>query len=328
MASKSPYLQSERSNEILEKLANCILATQSGNKEAQQLKLLANKLSGKYSQWSTVLLKANQKRVIPVHSHQSITRLNTAWTNEIEEVNQHRVRQQNLTKDDINVLKIQISKNLENQDRRESDFMLAETKFKAFIDQQAQRPNATQAEIDTAEKDRQVAEGFRDGQLSRYRLKYNALQTALKEVEDQLIPIRMLSTQQSAKYWFIKSANHRNLGFVPGLGKYVLIQNSVLPPEQEIMRHIAVCPTSSLVNLPLSVYHLIQWAHEIGADDKMLMNILVIFITKHKRYLLEILNAHKSNLHNFITQLGYHIDTAQEKQKAKEYIYAFCLLVN
>ena len=110
MASKSPYLQSERSNEILEKLANCILATQSGNKEAQQLKVLANKLSGKYSQWSTVLIQANQKRVIPVHSHQSITRLNTAWTNEIEEMNQHRVRQQNLTKDDINLLKTQISK--------------------------------------------------------------------------------------------------------------------------------------------------------------------------------------------------------------------------
>ena len=90
MASKSPYLQAERSHEILEKLANCILSTQSGNKEAQQLRVLANKLSGKYSQWGSVLIQANQKRVIPVHSHQSITRLNTAWTNEIEEVNYHR----------------------------------------------------------------------------------------------------------------------------------------------------------------------------------------------------------------------------------------------
>ena len=55
-------------------------------------------LSGKYSQWGSVLIQANQKRVIPVHSHQSITRLNTSWTNEIEEVNQHRARQQNLKK--------------------------------------------------------------------------------------------------------------------------------------------------------------------------------------------------------------------------------------
>ena len=132
----------------------------------------------------------------------------------------------------------------------------------------------------------------------------------------------MLSTQQSAKHWFVKSIN-KNLGFVPGLGKYLLIQKADLPSEQEIMRHIAICPTSSLVNLPLSIYHLIQWAHQIGCDDKMLMNILIIFLAKHRRHLLEILNAHKSNLNNFITQIGYHIDTVQEKLKAKEFIYAF-----
>ena len=108
----------------------------------------------------------------------------------------------------------------------------------------------------------------------------------------------MLSTQQSAKHWFVKSSNHKNLGFVPGLGKYLLIQKADLPSEQEIMRHIAICPTSSLVNLPLSIYHLIQWAHQIGCDDKMLMNILIIFLAKHRRHLLE-------------------------KLKAKEFIYAF-----
>ena len=43
MASKSPYLQAERSHEILEKLANCILSTQQGNKEAQQLIVLTDK---------------------------------------------------------------------------------------------------------------------------------------------------------------------------------------------------------------------------------------------------------------------------------------------
>ena len=160
-------------------------------------------------------------------------------------------------------------------------------------------------------------------QLQRYRIKYNNVQGQLKNLEDQLIPIIMLSTQQSAKYWFFKSSNHKNLGFVLGLGKYLLIQKADLPAEQEIMRHIAICPTSSLVNLPLSIYHLIQWAHKIGCDDKMLMNILIIFLAKHKHYLLEILNAHKSNLNNFITQIGYHIDTAQEKLKAKEFIYAF-----
>ena len=145
MASKSPYLQAERSHEILEKLANCILSTQQGNKEAQQLRVLANKLSGKYSQWGSVLIQANQKRVIPVHSHQSITRLNTSWTNEIEEVNQHRARQQNLTKEDINLLKNQISKNLEHQDRAESEYIKAEGEYDTFV--RLERAQATPPKI-------------------------------------------------------------------------------------------------------------------------------------------------------------------------------------
>ena len=120
----------------------------------------------------------------------------------------------------------------------------------------------------------------------------------------------MLSTQQSAKHCFVKYSKHKNLGFVPGLGMYLLFQKADLPAEQEIMQHIAICPISSLVNLPLSIYHLIQWAHQIGCDDKIMMNILIIFLAKHKRHLLEILN-------HFITQIGYHIDTAQEKLKAK-----------
>ena len=70
-----------------------------------------------------------------------------------------------------------------------------------------------------------------------YRIKYNDLQGQLKNLEGQLIPIRMLSTQKSAKHWFVKSLNHKNLGFVPGLEKYLLIQKADLPAEQEIMQH-------------------------------------------------------------------------------------------
>ena len=89
--------------------------------------------------------------MIPVHSHQSITRLNTAWTNEIEEVNYHRARQQNLTKDDINLLKTQISKNLEHQDRAESDYIKAESVYTNF--NQMKRANATPPEILNAQSE-------------------------------------------------------------------------------------------------------------------------------------------------------------------------------
>ena len=142
------------------------------------MRVLANKLSGKYSQWGSVLIQANQKRVIPVHSHQSITRLNTSWTNEIEEVNQHRARQQNLTKDDINLLKNQISKNLEHQDRAESDYIKAEVVYTNF--NQMKRAQATPPEILNAQSDQAIAESYRDQQLQRYRIKYNDLQSQLK----------------------------------------------------------------------------------------------------------------------------------------------------
>ena len=86
------------------------------------------------------------------------------------------------------------------------------------------RAQATPPEIINAQSDRATAENYRDMQLQRYRIKYNDLQGQLKNLEDQLIPIRMLSTQQSAKHWFVKSSNHKNLGFVPGLGKKQIYQ--------------------------------------------------------------------------------------------------------
>ena len=110
-----------------------------------------------------------QKRVIPVHSHQSITRLNTSWTNEIEEVNQHRVRQQNLTKDDLNLLKNQIAKNLEQQDRAESEFIKAEQEYHTFV--RFQQAQSTQSDIINAQSNRTTAEGYRDTQLQRFRRK-------------------------------------------------------------------------------------------------------------------------------------------------------------
>ena len=74
-------------------------------------------------------------------------------------MNQHRARQQNLTKDDINLLKNQISKNLEHQDRAESEFIKAEQEYETFV--RLQRAQA--------KSNRTTAEGYRDTQLQRFR---------------------------------------------------------------------------------------------------------------------------------------------------------------
>ena len=100
-------------------------------------------------------------------------------------------------------MKNQISKNLEHQDRAESDYIKAEGVYTNF--NQMKRAQLTPPKILNAQSDRAIAESYRDQQLQRYRIKYNDLQSQLKNLEDQLIPIRMLSTQQSAKHWFFKS---------------------------------------------------------------------------------------------------------------------------
>ena len=78
----------------------------------------------------------------------------------------------------------------------------------------------------------------------------------LHSLEGDMAPIRTVSTQSNQKYLVVPKG-HGVTGWLPGEDKYVLIQQSKVPPQDEIFRRVSFEPESSLSNLPLSIFNLI-----------------------------------------------------------------------
>ena len=90
----------------------------------------------------------------------------------------------------------------------------------------------------------------------------------LAELENNFIPIQLLSTQSNQKNLTIRKQNCL-VGWIPHQDKYVLIQNARCPAESEIMRQISYEPETTLSNLPLSIHGLLLFADKIGAIDQL-----------------------------------------------------------
>ena len=68
------------------------------------------------------------------------------------------------------------------------------------------------------------------------------------------------------------------LGWIPHEDSYQLIQNTKVPPNDEIFRHISFEPESQMTNLLLSIFNLIHFGDAIGATDDVLLTMIGIYL--------------------------------------------------
>ena len=105
---------------------------------------------------------------------------------------------------------------------------------------------------------------------------------------------------------------HNWVGY-PHLDSYHMIIKTKVPPADEIFRNISYEPQTKLSNLPLSIFNLIFYADSIGADDKNLLTIIVIYLKKYKSDILETLDTKKHSLSAVVESLAFHCTTTAEK---------------
>ena len=109
----------------------------------------------------------------------------------------------------------------------------------------------------------------------------------LQSLEGDMAPIRTISTQSSNQKYLVVPKGHAVTEWLPGEDKHVVIQQTKMPPTDEIFRRISFEPESSLSNLPLSIFNLISFADEIGATDSVLLSMIVLYLKKYKSTLLQ-----------------------------------------
>ena len=119
--------------------------------------------------------------------------------------------------------------------------------------------------------------------VQRLATQEQALWDELHSLEGDMAPIRTVSTQSNQKHLVVPKGNGI-VGWLPGEDHYVKIQQTKVPAQDEVFRHISFEPETALSNLPLSIFNLISWADEIGATDSVLLTMLTMYLKKYKTF--------------------------------------------
>ena len=90
----------------------------------------------------------------------------------------------------------------------------------------------------------------------------------------------------------------------PHLDSYQLIQNTKVPPHEEISDTSVCEPETQLTNL--------HFGDAIGATDQILLTMLLIYLKKYKPAGLDTLDTTKKSLHAVIETLAFHCTTDME----------------
>ena len=172
----------------------------------------------------------------------------------MENVNEQRRRVRESLRSDIGRLKKKLDDIGNKRDKCEEVYKTAELAYRSEVS--LIRPNDRDAH-DRLHAILTAAYESYAYTVSRLTNQERVVRSELEDIERDIAPIRLLSTQSNQKHLVVNKHNSL-LGWVPSEDQYVLIQNSKPPSPDEILRKVSHEPETELTNLPLSIYNLIQ----------------------------------------------------------------------
>ena len=267
------------------------------------------KLQTKRERWPEKIFQLWKSRDVPVFSPESITKINQAFIACLENINEQRRRVRESLKTDI----VRLKKKMDDLGvRREKSAEIYNSAELTHRTEQSLLNRGDHAGFNRLQAIYNAAYDAYTFTHTRISFQEQALRLELDDLERDIAPIRLLSTQSNQKHLVITKHNSL-LGWIPSEDQYVLIQNSKPPSSEEIMRRISHEPESGLTNLPLSIFNLIHFADEIGATDLVLLSMITHYLKKYKSHILDILDTKKLSLTAIIEILSFHCTTDHEK---------------
>ena len=281
-----------------------------GSDQFNNLAKYNKKLVQKLERWPEKIQTLWQNRVVPVYSPESITKCNQAHSSRVDFANEQRKRLQTQLLSDINRLKKKIDDIYRKRDNSEEKYNEQSLSSTAMI--QLLNPNDLIERVRISTTLRSSYDSY-IWTVQRLANQEKALWEELHSLEDELAPIRTVSTQSNQKHLVLIKGNSIS-GWLPGEDRYVMIQQTKVPSSEEVFRHISYEPETGLSNLPLSIFNLITWADEIGATDQVLLTMLTMYLKKHKTSILEAIDTKKRSMAAIMEILSHHCSTEPEKQ--------------
>ena len=259
-----------------------------------------------------------RNRTTPVYSSEDITRLSQSFSAYTESINQSRTAVRKQLSEDIGRLKRArddlIRQASISQDKYDADQNLLSNKLALYS------PQSKEYQILLAEK----TAGFDSFRMSSDRIyeEDQLLKRNISTLQGELAPIFLITSQQNLRHLLIKK-DGRNMGWLPHRNTYTQITASECPSKEVILRRISYEPHSATTNLPLSISNILTLAEEYGSSDTQILQMVNIYLSTHKRELLDHLDSKKQSLPHLIESLSYLCNTIEDKQKVLSHLRTF-----
>ena len=271
--------------------------------------------------WRDMIITGYKDRIVPENTIDDINHMNQLHTAEVTKTNREKTRQVEEWKTIVKSAQIRID-DLAHLSTKDA---LATAEIKSIMEAKIQVLNGYVAAAQGPEQEKLRKE--RDLMTCDLRYKIHEctlrnttyknqiaqLETRKRSVNEEIDAMEFIASPETINKNLILHSHNMVKGWVPSTQKYTMLKNTKTPPDAEIFKNISFEPETNLTNLPLTISKLISYSEIIGADDKCLLAIILQFMNKYKKDLMNTFEPKKHSLHALIYAIADQCSTAQEK---------------
>ena len=275
--------------------------------------------------WRDMLIQGYVNRVTPEFSVDDVNTLNQLHTTEVQKKNRQKTNQLEAWKNTSKQIQIEISSltrlSLKENFDASKHAQLTRAKIGVTTELRDQaHANADQVEAAKLNKEVLLMEcdlmttiTEANLRIDEYGRQVGILQDKKDNLALEIETMELLPSPETINRNLILYTHNTVKGWIPSNQEYSLLKNNKAPPDAEIFKYISVEPETSLTNLPLTISKLIDYSETIGADDKCLLNIIVQYMNRYKKELMNTMESKKHSLRALIHAIAEQCSTAQEK---------------
>ena len=275
--------------------------------------------------WRDMIIKGYKDRIIPEYTIDDINHMNQLYTADVVKTNREKSRKVEdwktiaksaqariddyahlSTKDALTVAEL---KSVEESKIQVLNGYVADARTRGDLPSELR----IQKEIDLMTCN--VRQKIHECTLrnTEYKAQIARLENRKRSVNQEIDAMVYVASPETINKNLILHSHNTVKGWVPSTQKYTMLKNTKTPPDAEIFKNISFEPETNLTNLPLTVSKLINYSELIGADDKCLLAIILQFMNKYKKDLMNTFEPKKHSLHELIYAIADQCSTAQEK---------------
>ena len=275
--------------------------------------------------WREVIIKGFKDRIIPEFTIDDVNQMNQLHTAEVTKINREK---SNKVEGWKNIVK-STNNRLEDLATMTTKDTLAAAEVRAILTSKIRMLNqhiqlAVNAgnqseqrklvkEKDLLECDLRMKIHECNLRVAEYKRQMAILQQKKQDVSHEIEIMEFLPSPETINKNLILHSHNIVKGWIPSKQSYTMLRNTRTPPDAEIFKNISFEPETNQTNLPLTISKLITFSELIGADDKCLLAIILQFMNKYKKDLMNTFEPKKHSLYSMIYAIADQCSTAQEK---------------